>query len=204
MKWNQSLFNWTQTFKWSCQSRLWYWKNSIFSLCVDPWSWPRPDLAAASHLMPLRCPNCFFCCGLCMTGLDLLPLPPPPVCCHHVGHLPASEDAGQGEPRPHRLVRVPPSLVHQLCDPADVLGHRHHSPIRGQSHRLHSHQGRPRRRFRSLLLDPFHIHHSQGVVSPRGRWGGASWGRHFQCRGRGWEEICLILPVGRVHIIFSG
>ena len=64
--------------------------------------------------------------------------------------------------------------------------------------------GHPGRCVRPVLLDPFDVHDTTCPVTSRGSRRGTS-GCDDQCtRSRGREEICDVLPVGRLHTLLSG
>ena len=64
--------------------------------------------------------------------------------------------------------------------------------------------GYSRRRVRSVLLDPLHVHNTTGVIATRGSGRGTSGGDDQCSRSGGREKICHLLPMGRLHSFLSG
>lgn len=82
-------------------------------------------------------------------------------------HISQSQEPYKNLAYSYRQRRLPPALQSN-CDPADsILPHRHHSPIRRQSHRLHTQQGSARGCLEHLLLDTQHVYYNRGLSKER-------------------------------------
>lgn len=93
----------------------------------------------------------------------------------HAGHISWSQKPGQGESHQNGFAGISFTLFHN-CDDFDViLIDCDDAPICWQSHRLHSHEGCARRRFKYILLDSFDVHNETFVPNEgrrRGRLSG--------------------------------
>lgn len=126
---------------------------------------------------------------------------------YNVRRLSRPKESDKGELCSYRFTSVQTALLYN-CDPAHLVQFdRDYETVRGQSHRLHSHEGHSRRRPEHLLLDTFHVH-AEELLQQEGRSGGPLPGYREQSRerkrGHDGSQDLQILPVGVLLSVFSG
>lgn len=126
-----------------------------------------------------------------------------PSSVNNVRHISWAQEPGQGQPCPHRFARLSAALFNYRHDANVILVDRHHTPVRGQPHRLRSHQRHSRGRAQHLLLDPFDVRPEESVQEEDWQRGAVSGHRKF--RGQiARSQIVQILSVGVLLPFLSG
>ena len=121
---------------------------------------------------------------------------------HHAGRLPGPEGPRQDQPCDNRLFHLSPALLGERELPLGLLAHCDHASVRGQPHRLCSHQRHSRGCAQHLLLDTLHIHYPQCILEAHRDRRGTPRNRQNHRPRR--KKICQVLPVGLLLSLLPG